>query len=108
MALASAIKGRTRPGQLITLQRRGGGVVDLTGAASITGKLQPKGGTGTTRNIAGALAVAGTPTAGQITWDYGAADVAEAGYFWVQLTITFGDGTSESSFIDEWKVEDAL
>lgn len=108
MPLAAAIKGRLRPGQRITLQRRGGGVVDLTSATAITGKIQPKDDDGPTRAIAGSLTVAGTPTAGQIDWDYHADDVAEAGYFWVQFTITFSDTKSESNFITAWEVADAL
>jgi hypothetical protein len=109
MPLAAAIKGRTRPGQRITLQRRGGGVVDLSAATTITGIIQAKD-TGASRAIAGTLAVASgeLPTAGLIDWDYAAADVATAGYFWVQLTVTFTGGAQESCFIINWEVADAL
>lgn len=108
MPLAAAVRTRLRPTQRITLQRRGGGVVDLTGVTAITGVIRPKEGAQTPRAIAGSLTVAGAPTAGQVDWAYAAADVADAGYFWLQLTLQFSDGRSESSFIAAWEVTELL
>lgn len=107
MSLAAAIKDRRRPGQRITLRRRGGGVVDLTTATTIIGVLQNKA-TLATRPIYGTLTRVGSGADGQVDWDYAATDVAEAGYFWLQLTVTFADGKRESTFVAGWEVADAL
>lgn len=104
MPLATAVRTRTRPTQRITLQRRGGGLVDLTGVTAIAGTIRPKIGAQVVRAVAGTLAVAGAPTLGQIDWTYAAGDVVEAGYFWVQISLTFTDGRVESSFIAGWEV----
>lgn len=107
MALAAAVQGRQRPGQEIALTRRGGGAVDLTTVTTITGKIQDQA-TGATRAIAGALTVSGGATEGKVLWAYAAADVAAAGYYWVQLTLTYGDGRTESNFIEGWEVAESL
>ncbi len=106
MALAAAVAGATRPSQLITWERTGGGVESLTDA-TITGKLRDRS-TGTTRAIGGALTV--TDGAGGVfRWDYAAADVAAAGTFDVQFTAAYAAGqTPARTFTTQWTVSEAL
>ena len=102
MALAAAVRGGRRPSQLITWQRDGAGVEDLTGA-TLSGAIRNRA-TGETRAVAGPLTV--TDGAGGVfRWDYAAADVAEAGNFDVQFTAAFTSGqTPARTFVARWSV----
>jgi hypothetical protein len=106
MALAAAVAGATRPAQLITWERTGGGVESLTDA-TLTGKLRDRS-TGTSRAIAGALVV--TDGAGGVfRWDYAAADVVSAGTFDVQFTAAYATGqTPARTFTTQWTVAESL
>ena len=106
MALANAVQGARRPGQLITWKREDGTAEPLTGA-TLTGVIRSRT-SGVGRAIAGSL----TPTdaaAGVFLWEYAAADVFEAGHFDVQFTASFATGiTPARSFTERWTVFEAL
>lgn len=105
MALAEAIKGATRPSQVITWTRGEGVPEDLTGA-TLTGKIKARDGT--LRNIAGTLTVT-DGTNGIFLWSYDAADVASDGWFVVQFTALFGASpTLAKTHKSSWRVYEAL
>ncbi len=107
MALASAIKGATRPAQSITWTRNGSTTGETLTGATITGKIRNTS-TQAVREIVGILEVTDGAN-GVFVWNYDAADVAEAGMFSVQFTATFGaPPTPARTFIGHWLVEDAL
>lgn len=106
MALANAVKGATRPSQVVTWTRAEGTPEDLSGA-TITGTLQHVD-TKATRAIAGTLNVT-SAAAGTFTWVYAAEDVAEAGTFDVQFIATFGATPSPAKTVaTRWIVEPSL
>lgn len=81
-------------------------VVDLTNVSTITGKI--RNSAGVVRDIAGTLAVSGTPTLGKVLWTLNAADVV-GGRCEVQITVTFSSGqTPAKTFRADWYVERAL
>lgn len=108
--LADAIAGATRPSQTITWARISEGSAqsipeDLTGA-TMSGKIQNNAGV--TRSITGVLTVTDGP-AGIFTWDYGTADVATAGTFSVQFTVTFSVAPLVArTLISQWIVQAIL
>ena len=106
MALANAVQGALRPGQMITWKREDGTAEPLAGA-TLTGVIRSRTA-GARRAIAGSL----TPTdaaGGVFLWEYAAADVAEAGHFDVQFTASFAAGLSPArSFVERWTVVEAL
>lgn len=106
MALAHAVAGATRPSQVITWTRDDGTAEDLTGA-TLTGKIKdPR--TDEVADIAGTLSITDA-TAGQFTWEYGAADVATSGRYLVQFTAAFGTGaTPARTIVTAWYVQESL
>ena len=107
MALASAVQGGRRPGQLITWQRESSAAPEDLTDATLTGHIRNRA-TGTTRAIAGPLTVT-DGTAGVFRWDYAAADVAEAGRFDVQFVAAFTAGLSPArTFVAQWEVRGSL
>lgn len=102
MALATAVEGSLWPPQAITWSTEDGTLPDLTGA-TITGAIKDLSA-GTTRAIAGTLAVTDGPAA-QFQWTYDAADVV-AGRYQVQFNAVLASGpTPARTFTDEWVVE---
>lgn len=100
-------EGSLFPSPLITLYYNDSTTpVDLTNAGAITGKI--RNSAGVTRNIAGTLAVSGTPTLGQVLWTLHADDVV-GGRCEVQITVAFSSGqTPTRTFRADWRVERAL
>ncbi len=106
MALADAVQGALRPSQQIVWAEEDDTPVDLTGA-TITARIQPRPG-GATRTAAGTFTVT-TPAAGVFRWDYDAADVEDAGDFWVQFSAAFASGpTPGRTLITKWRVQPAI
>jgi hypothetical protein len=106
MGLANAVKGATRPSQVITWTRAEGTPEDLSGA-TLTGFIQNVD-TLATRAIVGTLNVT-APASGVFTWVYATGDVAEAGTFDVQFVASFGASpTPAKTLATRWIVEPAL
>ena len=107
MSLASAVEGSLRPSQSITWTREGVNTPEPLTGATLTGKIR-NCDTGTTRDIAGTLTVTDGAN-GVFTWDYAAADVAEAGLFDVQFTAAFGTSpTPARTVVGRWEVDEAI
>ena len=107
MGLANAVKGALRPSQQITWTREGLNTPEPLTGATLTGKIQ-NCDTQVTRSISGTLTVTDGAN-GVFTWDYAAADVAEAGLFDVQFTAAFGTSPTPARTVRaKWTVEDAL
>lgn len=101
MALADAVAGALRPAQSITWTRDDGTAENLTGA-TLSGTLQPLGGT--KRAIAGVLTVT-TAASGIFSWAYAAGDVVE-GQYKVQFNALFGvDPTPARTYKAQWQVQ---
>lgn len=101
MALATAVKNSRHSPQIITWSP----VVDLTGA-TLTGTIRPM--YGATQSIDGDLEIYGDGENGQVSWTYGANDVAAAasgGVFIVKLTATFGVNDKEIAMEELWVVK---
>jgi hypothetical protein len=104
MALAMAVKGSKRPSQTITWALEGGGVLDITGA-TITATIVNRE-TGVSRTSDGTFSVTSGP-AGLFRWDYGAADVAEAGSHMVKFTAAFGSNpTPAQTPFEHWFIKE--
>lgn len=102
MSLQKAVQGGRYTGQQITWSLDDGTPQDLTGSTltgTITNQL-----TGATRAITGTLELV-TPASGIFSWSYSAADVAEAGDFWVQFTADYGSSLDDVSYRQYWRVE---
>ena len=99
MALADAVKGSDKIGQLITWSP----VFDLTGA-TLSGVIResPKD-SNSERAITGALALSDAEN-GVFSWAYSDADVAESGTFWVKFTAAFSGSLDAVSRWERWKV----
>lgn len=106
MALAKAVQGATRPSQRITWSDADGDALDLTDA-TLTGRIRDAV-TGAARDVAGTLTVTDA-AAGEFTWGYAPADVAQSGKFVVQFTAEFQDDpTPAKTFRQEWTVEASI
>lgn len=103
MPLPRAVAGGGHGGMLITCTRPDGTVIDLTNATGVTGRIINQAD-GSSRAIAGSLAVSGWPTAGTVVWTFDAADLVTGNYL-VQLTITFSSGLPARNFAEPWVVE---
>lgn len=107
MGLANAVKGATRPSQQITWSREGLNTPEPLTGATLTGKMR-NCGTQVIRSITGTLTVTDGAN-GVFTWEYAAADVAEAGLFDVQFTAAFGSSPTPAKTISElWVVNDDI
>lgn len=100
MSLASAIQHARKRGQIITWTDEDGAAIDLTGS-TVTGIIDRNG---VQTAITGTLTLSGTPTNGIFTWAYSAADVAQAGTFFVQFRAKYSDHLSEISHRTQWIV----
>lgn len=105
MSIPAAVQGALRPGRTITWLRDQSNIAeDLTGA-TITGVLR-HARTGVTRAITGTLAVTDGP-GGVFTWDFSAADVAQAGLHYAQFSASYGSGvTPARTFRCDFLVEE--
>ena len=111
MGLSIAVEGSNHTVQQITWKDESGNAVDLTGA-TITGKMHPHDDSSDVSDIGGGGAD-GTlalydADAGIFTWTYGANNIGTVGTFTVQFIATFGDGSKEKSFKEQFIVKDAL
>lgn len=105
MAL-EAIQGALRPSLGLTWADDDGAAFDLTGA-TLSGAIEDQN-TGTARAIEGDLVLVDAD-AGVFRWDYAAADVEDAGRFYVQFTATFGMGqTPAKTQRALWRVHEAI
>jgi hypothetical protein len=100
MALAAAIQNARHTAQLVTWVDGDGDPQDLTGA-TLTGRIMADAD-GDTRAVDGTLTITGA-AAGQFTWAYGAADVADDGAFRVQFVATYG-ATNDKTLMERWIV----
>lgn len=94
--LNRAVKGSTQIVQRISWPGQ------VFSGATITGVLIGAGGV--ERAITGTL-VAVSGETGLFDWTYSDADVAEAGYFFVQFTANYGSGVLGKTLRTTWKVE---
>lgn len=107
MALPMAIKGGTRPSPLITWYQDNTTTPETLTGATLTGFIYRGSGQDTVA-IEGNLTVIDGP-GGIFRWDLDAADVAEAGNFYVQFVATFASGQSPAkTFATRWRVAEAL
>lgn len=106
MTLVDAVQGGLRPGQQLTWVDASGVAVDLTGAI-LHGVIRSRA-TGSARVIAGTLSVTDA-MGGVFTWEYAAADVADAGLFDVQFVASYSSGlTPAKTFVSVWTVRESL
>ena len=101
--LADAIQPARKRSQTITWKDTNGGAINLTGAA-LTGIIHGDSGQ---RAITGTLALV-TAASGIFSWTYSAADVAQAGTFFVQFRAKYSDSLSEISYRTRWIVGEAF
>jgi hypothetical protein len=101
MALAAAVQNARHTAQAITWTDGDGDAQDLTGA-TLTGRIMAQNGE--TRAIDGTLAITGA-AAGEFTWTYGAADVADDGSFRVQFVATYADTLNDKTLMEAWVVK---
>lgn len=100
MPLANAVQHSTKRVETITWEDEGGGAVDLTGS-TLTGIIERAG---VQTAITGTLTLV-TAASGIFTWTKSAADVAQAGSFFVQFRAKYAaDGKSEISYRHKWVV----
>lgn len=100
MALANAVQHSTKRAETITWEDEDGAAVDLTGS-TITGIIERAG---VQTAITGALALV-TAASGIFSWTKSAADVAQAGTFFVQFRAKYAaDSKSEISYRHKWVV----
>lgn len=99
MALANAVQHARKRAQTITWKDEDDAAIDLTGA-TITGIIERAG---VQTAITGALALV-TAASGIFSWTYSAADVAQAGAFFVQFRAKYSDSLSEISYRTKWTV----
>jgi len=105
MALARAVQGASHTPQAITWIDADGDPVVLVGAV-MSGRIEDRV-SGNDRAITGTLTITSGPN-GAFEWDYGTADVADAGKFRVQFIATFGIGDMDKSMMEDWEVERAI
>lgn len=99
--------GQLRPVPTITWVQSDGTVQDLTNVSSITGIMKNLG-TGTSKAIAGTLAVSDA-SAGQFTWTMAAGDVDTAGQWDLQFTAIYSSGATPAiSYRASWYIAEAL
>lgn len=84
--LADAVQDAIRPAQVITWLREDDQPHNLIGA-TLSGTIRNKS---VARALAGTLTVTDTDE-GQFRWDYDAADLVEAGTFYVQFEAVYAD-----------------
>lgn len=99
MSLAPAIQYARKRTQTITWHDDDGAAIDLTGA-TITGIIERNG---IQTAITGTLALS-VAASGIFTWAYSAADIAQAGTFFVQFRAKYSDHLSEISYRMQWTV----
>ena len=100
MALAPAVQYARKRLQTITWKDDDGNAIDLTGA-TITGIIERAG---VQTAITGTFALV-TATSGIFSWTFSAADVAQAGTFFVQFRAKYSsDNKSEISYRTQWRV----
>lgn len=97
--LASAVQYATKRTQTITWTDEDGIPIVLTGA-TLYGVIDRRG---IQALITGTLTVTGATT-GVFTWTYSAADVAQAGTFFVQFYAKYSSGGPELSYRTRWHV----
>lgn len=100
MALANALQHARKRSQRITWQDEDQAAIDLTGA-TLTGIIERAG---VQTAITGTLTLV-TAASGIFSWAYSAADVAQAGSFFVQFRAKYSaDSLSEISYRTRWTV----
>ena len=100
MALAPAVQHARKRLQTITWKDDDGSAIDLTGA-TITGIIERAG---VQTAMTGTFALV-TATSGIFSWTFSAADVAQAGTFFVQFRAKYSsDKLSEISYRTQWRV----
>ena len=100
MALAAAVQHARKRAQTITWKDEDGTAINLTGA-TITGIIDRAG---VQTAITGTLALV-TAASGIFSWTYSAADVAQAGNWFVQFRAKYSSDTlSEISYRTQWRV----
>ena len=100
MALAPAVQHARKRPQTITWKDDYGNAIDLSGA-TITGIVERNG---VQTAITGTFALV-TATSGIFSWTFSAADVAQAGTFFVQFRAKYSsDKLSEISYRTQWRV----
>ncbi len=100
MALANALQHARKRSQRITWQDEDQAAIDLTGA-TLTGIIERSG---VQTAITGTLTLV-TAASGIFSWAYSAADVAQAGSFFVQFRAKYSaDSLSEISYRTRWTV----
>ena len=100
MALAPAVQHSRKRTQTITWKDDDGAAIDLTGA-TITGIVERAG---VQTAITGTLTLV-TAASGIFSWAFSAADVAQAGMFFVQFRAKYTSGSlSEISYRTQWRV----
>ncbi len=105
-ALADAVQGAKRPGQLITWYDQDGSVFPLSNA-TITARVHFNG-SGSPSNSDGTFTVTDALN-GKFRWDYSTNDVEIAGGHSVQFTAVFdGSPTPAKTNVTEWFVHKAL
>lgn len=80
------------------------GVAIPSAGQTLTGKIHSLQ-LNTTRDIDGVLAF---PSDGVITWARGVNDVAEVGFFQVQIVSTGATGLKTKTYVTDWEVKNAL
>lgn len=100
MTLAAAVQYSRKRAQTITWKDDDGNAINLTGA-TITGIIERAG---VQTAITGTFALV-TAASGIFTWTYSAADVAQAGRYFVQFRAKYSsDSLSEISYRTLWHV----
>lgn len=97
--LAPAVQHARKRSQTITWKDDDGNAINLTGA-TITGIIERAG---VQTSITGTLSIT-SASAGIFTWTYSAADVAQAGSYFVQFRAKYADSLSEISYRTQWRV----
>jgi hypothetical protein len=104
MTLAPGVAGGGAGGQRITLRRRDGSALDLTGQTGISGKIIDQADTTDVRAIVGTLTVDGDAADGTVLWTYHAEDLVEGAWL-VQITVVYAAGLPARTFATSWIVE---
>lgn len=97
----SVVQGSVRPSLALTWADSDNAPTDLTGA-TLSGTIRAYDGT--VRNVAGDLVITNAPD-GAFRWDLAAADVANAGDFYVQFEANFSVGATPARSVPAtWRV----
>lgn len=102
MALADAIQGARKRGQVITWTNDDGNPEDLTGL-TLSGNIKKTQGSSIIKTIDGTLAIVDAE-AGQFSWAYGETDVGEADEFTVQFVGLDGSQLKLKTYPTPWTV----